>query len=166
MAVLEALPEIKVTVRVEGKNCVEYEDPDAADIQASCPTSYKYIESVDYAEFRIHFHVDSDYNWDYMEHSLGVVVHVDNQELARTCLIKRQSDLDVYGRRVLLDDTTKARIEKDREVAKNLGIITVKLCRITLYANYCIPDSTQLKSSSLELTEKSFKGNEISHGTT
>ncbi|RYP13469.1 hypothetical protein DL765_006882 [Monosporascus sp. GIB2] len=107
MAVLAALPEVKVTVRVEGNDCVEYEDPDAAEIQASCPTSFKYIESVDDAEFWIHLHVDSDYNWDYKGHSLGVYVEVDNQELASAPLINRQSDLDVDGRYVLCAETGK-----------------------------------------------------------
>ncbi|RYP07025.1 hypothetical protein DL764_002784 [Monosporascus ibericus] len=171
MAILEELPGVKVTVRIAGKDCVEYEDPDAGDIQASCPTSSKYIESVDDAEFCIHFHMDSEYNWDYKEHSLCVGVCVDGQMLTmkalrRRYLINQQFDADIVGRPVLstetgewflpipkfsavnkVDDTTKDRIEKDREVAKNLGIITVKLHRIIVHDDYFVPVSTPVKSS-------------------
>ncbi|RYP42119.1 hypothetical protein DL767_000484 [Monosporascus sp. MG133] len=118
MAILQELPGVKVTVRVEGKDCVEYEDPDAADIQTSCPTSTKYIESVDDAEFCIHFHVDSDYNWDYKKHFLDVAVYVDNQDLAlkRELIIPRtptqsptiQDDFDS------LSDAEKARLARER----------------------------------------------------
>ncbi|RYP70640.1 hypothetical protein DL771_005353 [Monosporascus sp. 5C6A] len=102
MAILEGLPGVKVTVRVEGKDCVEYEDPDAADIQSTCPTASKYIESVDDAEFSIHFHVGSDYNWDYKEHSLDVSVDVDNHHLADD-LVDGETDWDVDGKHVSLN---------------------------------------------------------------
>ncbi|RYP53174.1 hypothetical protein DL768_001767 [Monosporascus sp. mg162] len=167
MAILEELPGVKVTVRVEGKDCVEYEDPDAADIQTSRPTSSKYIESVDDAEFCVHFHMDSNYNWDYREHCLVVAVYADNQWLnssfvEKTALINGQLDIDV-DRLNKVDDTTKARIEEDRKVAKNLGIITVRLKRVIKLDSYDASSSAPVKSTSLDLTEKSFKGKEISH---
>ncbi|RYP90320.1 hypothetical protein DL770_003543 [Monosporascus sp. CRB-9-2] len=124
MAILEELPGVKVTVRVEGKDCVEYEDPDAADIQTSCPTSSKYIESVDDAEFCIHFHIDSDYNWDYKGHSLSMAVRVDNQHLEniiaqKANLINGKLEGDVSGRRVSCAETGVWLLRKPKFSAVN-----------------------------------------------
>lgn len=62
---------------------------------------------------------------------------------------------------------TKERIEKDQQVAKNLGLIEVKVERgIYVMEDYNHYDGyAQLGGSSFELAERSLKGKSISHGT-
>lgn len=78
MAILEDVPGVTVTVRINGVDCVEYDDPEAPGQQPSQPTtSSKYIESPDDTEFTIHIKVDSRYDWSYKNHSLKVRTFAD-----------------------------------------------------------------------------------------
>ncbi|KAI0136861.1 hypothetical protein BJ170DRAFT_589823 [Xylariales sp. AK1849] len=64
-----------------------------------------------------------------------------------------------------VDDAKKERVEKDMEVAKNLGVIEVKVMRGTEHGDEA-PMNSKVKNKNLELSEKSLKGKAISHGTT
>ncbi|RYP60221.1 hypothetical protein DL769_008210 [Monosporascus sp. CRB-8-3] len=124
MAILEALPGVEVTVRVEGKDCVEYEDPDAVGIQTSCPTSSKYIESADDTEFSIHYHVNSDYQWGSEGHHLHIRVLADNEPLTsayvrKSCLINGQMNGDIMGRASLCTETGRWLLWKPKFSAVN-----------------------------------------------
>ena len=82
MAILDAVPGIKVTVRVGNADCVEYDDPDPENPQGSsftCPTSIKYIEAITDAEFGIRYAVDSSYAWGYQDHKLKLSIRIDGK---------------------------------------------------------------------------------------
>ena len=82
MAILDAVPGIKVTVRVGNADCVEYDDPDPENPQGSsftCPTSIKYIEAITDAEFGIRYAVDSSYAWGYRNHILELSIRIDGK---------------------------------------------------------------------------------------
>ncbi|KAK7756490.1 hypothetical protein SLS62_001324 [Diatrype stigma] len=68
MAVLDKVPGIEVTVQINGQDVVEYNDPDASEFDATFPTSSKYIECVDDAEFAVQYHVTNEYKWGYKDH--------------------------------------------------------------------------------------------------
>ncbi|XXG97356.1 hypothetical protein Hte_003654 [Hypoxylon texense] len=87
MAVLEEILGVTITVRVNGVDCVEYDDPEASDKQPTWPTSSKYIESPDDAEFSIHTTIDSNYDWGDQNHVLSVLHTVDNTWI-RDSLVK------------------------------------------------------------------------------
>ncbi|KAK6953414.1 hypothetical protein Daesc_005718 [Daldinia eschscholtzii] len=66
MAVLEDVPGIEVVVQVAGRDAIEYEDPNASEREtrgATCPTSTKYIECIDGAEFSIRTTITNAYQW-------------------------------------------------------------------------------------------------------
>lgn len=77
MAVLDKIPGIEVTVQINGQDVVEYDDPDASELDKSCPTSSKYIESIDDAEFTIQYKVTNEYRWGYKKHRLSFIPSVD-----------------------------------------------------------------------------------------
>lgn len=79
MAIIDNEPGIKVTVRVRGKDCAEYDDPDSWNRQVSSPTTFKYIEAIDNSEFGIQFEIGPGYIWGYKNHSLAFYVWIDGQ---------------------------------------------------------------------------------------
>lgn len=91
MAILEDRPGIKVYVRIGDAECAEYDDPDIEGEQTSCPTSSKYIESVDDAEFGVRFEVTPDYKWDYKNHDLVFYCYLDGKYFGGL-VTKRSSD--------------------------------------------------------------------------
>lgn len=70
MAVLDGVPGIEVTIQVNGQDVVEYDDPDASELDAPCPTLSKYIECIDGTEFVIQYKVTNYYKWGYKNHCL------------------------------------------------------------------------------------------------
>ena len=71
MAVLDEVPGIQVAVQINGRDAVEYDDPEPpSHDHATCPISSKYIECIDDAEFSIRCVANRDYNWGYKKHGL------------------------------------------------------------------------------------------------
>ncbi|KAI1767066.1 hypothetical protein GGR53DRAFT_483821 [Hypoxylon sp. FL1150] len=188
MAVLQDQPGIVVTVRTNGMDCVEYDDPDDSKLQLErpFPTAFKYVESLDDSEFTIHMKVDSSYDWSYKKHSLKFMVYVDGKYVSGVILsrgICQEGEVKGKGGFCAttqswrthklkfstvktVDDATEDRIEKDREASKKLGLIEVEVSRCIMVR----PTNTggtfpQLNTTSFELAEKSLKGKAISHGT-
>ncbi|KAK6955908.1 hypothetical protein Daesc_003555 [Daldinia eschscholtzii] len=93
MAVLEDVPGVKVTVCINGTDCLEYDEPDIPEQQPNCPTSSKYIESHDDTEFTIRVIIDKDYNW--VENSTKERLDKD-LELAKTL-----GSIEVEVRRII-----------------------------------------------------------------
>ncbi|EMR67008.1 hypothetical protein MGN70_000292 [Eutypa lata] len=192
MAILEDVPGIKVTIRVGGVNCTEYDDPDAEDEQTSCSTSSKYIESVDDSEFSIHWEVNSDYAWGPKPYLLDADIYIDGHWLmgsvvsvARLSNIDGKCEVSNFGATRLcpetgswvvrkpkfsavkiVEDTDQGRIERDHEVVKELANITVKISRVIDGSFNYSPNNQDTADTSFELAEKSLKGKAISHGTT
>ncbi len=89
MAILEDVPGIKITVRVEGVDCTEYDDTNADNAQEPYPTSSRYIESIDDATFSIHLEMDSAYIWGYKTHILTFKAKADGKQLHTKVLKER-----------------------------------------------------------------------------
>ncbi|KAI0853864.1 hypothetical protein F5Y00DRAFT_269234 [Daldinia vernicosa] len=190
MAILEAVPGITVTVRINGVDCLEYDDPNVPEQQPSRPTSSKYIESLDNTEFTLCLSINKDYDWNYKGHCLVFTVRADSTWI-QTHLIHKTHLTNGYFESVIkgkptfcnktkswfnhalkfsevkvVEGVTKARMEKDQQVAKNLGLVEVKVERhiyVEKDHSYCGDMSRSV--SSFELAEKSLKGRSISHGT-
>ena len=64
-----------------------------------------------------------------------------------------------------VDDAAKARVERDAQIAKDLGLIQVRLRFGTEYGRSNVPAVVQVKEKTLDLAEKSLKGKSISHGS-
>ncbi|KAI1413596.1 hypothetical protein F5Y13DRAFT_160674 [Hypoxylon sp. FL1857] len=193
MAILEDVPGISFKVRVAGLNAVEYDDPSALEQEpagpAACPTSAKYIECIDGAEFSIEGHVTGAYDWGYRNHCLNSRIYVDGEQVRGWVL--RERDVNTgRGRKVFegrkafcrrtnrwvlqrcqfsaistVDDSKKDRVEHDIKVAKDLGLIEIRVSR-SIYLGrvptYQRPSPRETKE--LELAEKSLKGRAMSHG--
>lgn len=91
MAVIDDVPGIKVTVQINGQDVVEYDDPDASELNATRPTSSKYIECIDDAEFAVQHHVTDKYKWGYKDHYLNFKVSADGSPLRGKCF--REKDI-------------------------------------------------------------------------
>jgi hypothetical protein len=65
-----------------------------------------------------------------------------------------------------VDDVQSERVEQDREIAKSLGVIEVKVYRgIDQGTHAATARAAKNDQKSFELAEKSLKGKAISHGT-
>ncbi|KAI0133261.1 hypothetical protein F4776DRAFT_664024 [Hypoxylon sp. NC0597] len=191
MAILEDVPGIKVTVRVGGVDCVEYDDPEVPEKQPAQPTSSKYIESPNDAEFTMVITVDHNYKWGYKNHILSFDTYVDSKwvdsPIIKESHIRANSQHErvVEGKSIFhettgtwsmhglrfsavktIDGATKERIEKDRNASNMLGLIEVKVQRcIKLGTGSPGKSYLELGKTSLELSEQSLKGKSVSHGT-
>lgn len=99
MAVLEGVPGIKVTVKIEDATCIEYDDPQHNDLEPDdtyypCPTVSKYIESIDNAEFGILCEIGPEYAWGFRNHVLDIVVRIDGNHFESMLVKKPTADRD------------------------------------------------------------------------
>ncbi|KAI0138517.1 hypothetical protein F4776DRAFT_56427 [Hypoxylon sp. NC0597] len=194
MAIIEDVPGISFSIQVAGRDAVEYDDPNATDQEsagtANCPTSTRYIECIDGAEFGIKGQVTGDYDWGYRNHCLNSRVRVDGEQLIGWVL-KEEDLVRGLGRKTLegrkafcprtnrwvlqrcqfsaistVDDSKKDRVERDTKVAKDLGLIEIQVFRCIHLGNTPIRHRPSLRGTrELELAEKSLKGRAMSHGT-
>ncbi|KAI8960668.1 hypothetical protein F5Y11DRAFT_349291 [Daldinia sp. FL1419] len=148
MAILEAIPGVKVTVCIDGVDCPEYDDPTVPEQQAGPPIVTKYIESPDNATFTTSMVVDKNYVWGKEFYSLGFNHEVDgnciyaplirrtdilNGDLQKAVVDGKQSfcnDTKSWVKQKLkfsavkiVGDATKDRVKKDRQATENLGLI-------------------------------------------
>ncbi|KAL7624189.1 hypothetical protein AAE478_005747 [Parahypoxylon ruwenzoriense] len=186
MAVLDGFPGVQVTIRINGVDCVEYDDPDVPNPPSDRSMSSKYIESLDDTEFAIYARVDDSYKWASRDHLLTFYPYVDGKSFYGETIWSSGSRKDLLIKSIdepcgedgswfrrklkfsavkIVEDTTKKRVEADREVAKRLGVIEVDVFRcIDSGRSDWQPCSYRAKDS-FELAEKSLKGKGISHGT-
>ncbi|KAI1654261.1 hypothetical protein F4813DRAFT_210382 [Daldinia decipiens] len=192
MAVLEDVPGIEVTVQVAGIDAAEYEDPNASEQDvagANCPTSTKYIECIDGAEFAIKTRVTGDYRWSHPVTALNWDFRMDDKstrgyvirrgDMVNGVATKTKADDTVYCSHTkqwirqrfqfsavdVVDDAKKDRIEDDTKIAKHLGMIQVRIYRCIYLGHRASSFRKPTTSNKLELAEKSLKGKAISHGT-
>lgn len=98
MAINEDVPGIEVTVRCHKQPLKELDDPNAQnndDDISPCPSTIRYIESVDDTVFEVGIQVDSSYLWGYRDHVLVATVHVDGKKVEGVVI--RRTDTD-HGR--------------------------------------------------------------------
>ncbi|KAI1640149.1 hypothetical protein F4809DRAFT_591663 [Biscogniauxia mediterranea] len=189
MAILEEIPGIEVTVQVNGRNAIEYDDPHASEQEsaADSPTSCKYIESIDDAEFSVSVVATGRYTWRH-HHALLATLYADGQRVRGKVMEVSSSDnrITIEGRRHFdmkkqqwylqrfkfaaistVDDSKQDRVQRDKELAARLGIIEVRLRRVRVLGR--LPVSSHHSpgcqpQAKHELSEKSLKGKAISHG--
>ncbi|KAI0401204.1 hypothetical protein F4802DRAFT_440587 [Xylaria palmicola] len=195
MAIHPDLPGLEATVRCNGQALPEYEDPDAGanddaanDGADSRPSTTKYIECLDGAEFDVFIKVAAPYQWGYLNHIVIADLVVDGQHIqgsvfrnpvsnvlaTSTHFIKgRESNVGgTWSRQNFkfaavktIDDARKERVESDLKVAKDLGTIEVQFFREIEYGPSSHTPADNCESATFELAEKSLKGKAISHGT-
>ncbi|RYP07243.1 hypothetical protein DL764_002630 [Monosporascus ibericus] len=188
MAVLDDVPGVEVAVQINGQDVVEYDDPDASEHVRSCPTSSKYIESIDDAEFTIRYKASLDYNWEGCgDHVRRFRTFADSLKLSGKVLF--ETDV-LYGRSIrtegfskydpetksrhkykckfspisTLDDSRHERVIEDSCVPKKLGLIEVEVYRSTCSGSREPEASSVATPHSYVLAEKSLKGKAIPHG--
>ncbi|XXG96764.1 hypothetical protein Hte_003055 [Hypoxylon texense] len=190
MAVLEDVPGFKVVVVVAGEKATEYDDPNDADRERPAwPTSSKYIECIDDAEFSVKAYITGDYAWGYRNHELRMDVTADGHQVSSK-LRTRYDDPRVHfkGRETYcnrtqqwvrqkckfsaistVDDAKEERVKSDIKIAKDLGLIEVKIWRCIRVGPSAYQSSSPQphveRNNKLELAEKSLKGRATSHGT-
>ncbi|GAW15783.1 hypothetical protein ANO14919_052030 [Xylariales sp. No.14919] len=190
MAINDDVPGLGVTVRCHKQPLHELEDPNTHDDDAvACPTTSKYIECVDNAEFDVYIVVDPTYHWGYRDHVLVARTYIDGTRIKGSVIrsretgyhgpaIRRIKGQEVCGPTGLwslrnfkfapvttTDDSQKERVESDLKVAKSLGTIEVRFTRAIEYGPSISRHDHSAKEGTFELTEKSLKGKAVSHGT-
>lgn len=104
MAILDDVPGIEVAVQINGQDVVEYDDPDASELDAPCPTSSKYIECIDDAVFAIRCRATSHYKWGYKNHSLHFRAMADGCRLTGRLLSEKNAGCDTCINGISEDD--------------------------------------------------------------
>ncbi|KAL7624014.1 hypothetical protein AAE478_005571 [Parahypoxylon ruwenzoriense] len=195
MAIVPGLPGVQVTVRVDGRDATEYNDPDVAEPQqqgggaGGASICTKFIECKDNTTFAVHLKVANQYAWGHRNHYLAMYVYLDGVWARSTVCRERDTLLGSWEGDVAYRDARthsgqfvrqsfkftevtrvegphdKDRYQHDLETAKKMGIIEVRLCRVILGGldNTTTPPLPSLTPANFELTERSLKGNALSH---
>ncbi|KAK8857331.1 hypothetical protein PGQ11_013243 [Apiospora arundinis] len=193
MAVLDNVPGVQVFVRVKGQIATEYPSPDhqqqqLQDTENGCPVVCNYIESFDNRHFAIVTDVGSAYGFFSGGHALSFRVYVDGEYMVNTCTtqdyvwqgcgrrtVSGPMMLDKCGQNLVqqkfkfsavqtVEDDQRDRVQRDKERAKNLGVIEVRVVRIILRAVSEFQRGAMDRNKDLNLSEKALKGKAISHG--
>ncbi|KAI8962419.1 hypothetical protein F5Y11DRAFT_322987 [Daldinia sp. FL1419] len=192
MAIIRDVPGVEVIVQVAGNDAIEYEDPNASEREnesAAFPTSTKYIECIDGAEFVVKMRITEVIQWSNKHDAFEFSIRIDGKPIPGTVLRKgitgrevstgEKKGVKVYVPQTgawtrqnfrfsavdVVDDAKRNRIEEDIETAKDLGLIQVCVYRC-LYLGYTtVRAHVPITSNKFELAEKSLKGKAISHGT-
>ncbi|KAI1121100.1 hypothetical protein F5Y10DRAFT_282747 [Nemania abortiva] len=188
MAVLDEVPGIEVTVQIDGQNITEYDDhhisePDA-DMNPGCPVMSKYVEAIDDAEFSIKVAVDDEvYAWENTEHRLRAQTTIDGRWVSGPLLKRGDEPRVIEGYKYYSEESQQwyckkfkfsaistdgdpqaARIEKDIEAVKDIGLIQVEFGRRVLKSQLKPASSPPLvNTNTLNVAEKALKGKAISH---
>ncbi|KAH7367224.1 hypothetical protein B0T11DRAFT_274902 [Plectosphaerella cucumerina] len=186
MAICDEVPQIRVTVRVNGSEAAEYNDEDGSpendpSIKVMNTVS-KYIESQDDATFSICITIDSSYSFQPDDHSLSCAVLVDGKWIRTPIMTTRRLAVEVNGHDWLpegsstwktqplkfagittVENTAESRVKEDSIAAKSLGLIQVCVQRCVTTGKSAAPQQKNTASTT-ELAEKALKGSAASHG--
>lgn len=137
MAILQEVPGVAVTIRVNDVDCVEYDDPNASEQPLDKPTSSKYIESPDDAEYTIHIKIDSAYDWSYKNHMMGVTAASDGLHISSDVFTKDNevTERDISAREEFCQDTNHWHSRKPMFSRVKIGTSDV-LCKCLYQQNY------------------------------
>ncbi|KAF4776922.1 hypothetical protein HER10_EVM0009979 [Colletotrichum scovillei] len=194
MAVIDGLPETKVSIRVNGseEDCIEYDDPDppksASSQGPATHTTSKVIESQVDAGFSIRFESRNRRTWINGKNWLALQLHIDGQFIATyhcgpSALVDQTivSTIDSFPERsskpgkeirrhfnfasIKTVEGSNEQLSRDQVIAKHLGIIEVTVFRVKLDGRKLrIP--SQLKKENIgDISEMALKGKSISHST-
>ncbi|KAK2001852.1 hypothetical protein LX36DRAFT_652853 [Colletotrichum falcatum] len=85
MAIIRDFPGVKVTVRVDGQDAIEYDDPDGLEndpnLKSARWRTFRYVESKDDAFFSIHYQVDNCYRWEGPDHAFALTLYIDGKRV-------------------------------------------------------------------------------------
>ncbi|KAK2058785.1 hypothetical protein LY76DRAFT_626262 [Colletotrichum caudatum] len=192
MAVIEGLPGVKVSIRLDKSedDCLEYEDPKPQPTPASRGTAThsisKVIESKDNTNFSVHIEVKDARRWIKGNQALAAAIYVDGNfaigsiysenklqgQVLQELVEGVEEASDKPGKSILKPfmfakikqvDEGGSRVAEDLEVVKHLGNIEVIILRVIM--NSLIDWKPQHVKSNMELAEKAMKGKNLSHGT-
>ncbi|KAL2290132.1 hypothetical protein FJTKL_00623 [Diaporthe vaccinii] len=194
MAIIEKLG-LEVKVKVNGSPAAEYpdEERDVDDDAGGRITNacHHYVESIDNAEFTIHFGLTpgfkTGHGWISRSRNHGLLFSVafdGGHTVAKTVVHQRHNPQllqGVYDRETrtlrkflftpvtTVDDANKKRVATDMEVARNLGLIRISVCRVICHNRLRHHNSShhhlKLGKHNISLAEKALKGRAVSHGT-
>ncbi|KAG6029805.1 hypothetical protein E4U41_000274 [Claviceps citrina] len=194
MAVLTQIPEINVSVHVNGRPAKEYPPPDQhGDHTPSNPALFThecYIESQSAQQYTVEVLVAPEYKFGATE-GLLCDLSVDGRRVRATilqptnCYQRRPLRhsfigplrLSTTSRRAIeekmtfspvttVEEASKTTLERDAKVVADLGVIilAVSTCQIVGYGSTRVREQAAA-GEALTIAEKSLKGKELSHGT-
>ncbi|EFQ30103.1 hypothetical protein CGRA01v4_00984 [Colletotrichum graminicola] len=193
MAVIDGLPGVKVSIRLNGsaEDCTEYDDPKASQTTASRGAAThsisKAIESQDDAKFSVHYEFKDARRWIKDNRVLVVAIYIDGRlcesqvydksKLKGQVLRKHVEGVtDVSAKpgqsifknfmftKIKQVDESGSRITEDLEVVNHLGKIEVIIYRAVKHGRKRKSKPSNVMSKT-ELAEKAMKGKNLSHGT-
>ncbi|KAK1459320.1 hypothetical protein CMEL01_02319 [Colletotrichum melonis] len=194
MAVIDSLPETKVSIRVNGSedDCIEYDDPDppksASSRGAANHTTSKIIESQVDARFSIHYEIRNRPNWINGKNWLALELHIDGQYVSiNYCgpgqLINQNivSTIDSFGDRfskpgkdirrhfkfasIKTAEESNGQLSGNQSIVEHLGIIEVTVFRVKLEGQRPRTPEKSRTESIRNVSEIAIKGKNISHST-
>ncbi|KXH41489.1 hypothetical protein CNYM01_04954 [Colletotrichum nymphaeae SA-01] len=193
MAVIDGLPEIEVSIRINGSEdaCIEYDDPDPPEVSAAVGSAThatsKVIESQIDATFSIHYKIQNRPDWVNDDDVLAVYLFLDGNPITghvgKPAMINETivSAIDCFWRQsttpgkeirkqfkftpVRIVESGNERFVADQSITKHLGVIEVDVYRAKVQNIVAwVPTSTDLKNSR-EISETALKGRSLSHST-
>ncbi|WYZ43695.1 hypothetical protein EsH8_VII_000131 [Colletotrichum jinshuiense] len=193
MAVIDGLPGVEFTVRINGSEeaCTEYDDPDPPRSKVSSGSAthsvFKVIESQDDATFAIHLVVQNRKRWIKKTKGLAVIVYIDGHLVASKAYRHMHCDgktLQCHFDGIETESANPGmttiknfcfspiktvedrpdRFVEDKKTAEHLGIIEITLSRVKVHG--ASQPRKWAHRSQTELAEKALKGKNLSHGTT
>ncbi|KAI0408603.1 hypothetical protein F4802DRAFT_617633 [Xylaria palmicola] len=186
MAVLSKLPGVEVTIEVNGQTATEYNDPHPPDegpeANLEVPLISKYIECIDNTEFSIKLAIDDKvYAWDDVKHNLLIAPNIDGLRVRGRFVNAGAGGITMAGAEnpsegsqvwhckkfkfsaiSTIDTSDVARLQKDMETTKDIGVIRVTLERHLLGIR-APPTIILSEKKALAVSEKALKGKAISH---
>lgn len=134
MAVIDAIPGIKVAVKVGGRDAIEYDDPHASEstlrTDTGCHIVSKYIESVDDMAFSIELTIDDDvYAWDDTKHVLSMCAEIDGRYADAMFAKKGFSHISLDGPQLYSQESRQS-------VLKRFHFSAIKKGNLSLLALY------------------------------
>ncbi|KAI3552603.1 hypothetical protein CSPX01_00352 [Colletotrichum filicis] len=194
MAVIDSLPETKVSIRVNGSedDCIEYDDPDppksASSRGAANHTTSKIIESQVDARFPIHYEIRNRPNWINDKNWLALELHIDgqyvttyyrgpghlvNQTIASTIdsfrdrFSKPGKDIRRHFKFASIKTAKESneQLSGNQSIVEHLGIIEVTVIRVELEGHRRRTPAQSRIESIRNVSEIAIKGKNISHST-
>ncbi|KAI1083945.1 hypothetical protein F5B20DRAFT_576883 [Whalleya microplaca] len=191
MAIIQGVPGIEVTVRVEGIEVIELSHPEATDVSQrrtdGTKSVNKYIECVGGAHFGVHVAVFQEYAWGHRNHSLNIALFLDGKwakgeycrewnthlgvwEQVMTHRVTRNRSGDFveqafqFAKVNKVEDVDTEQHEHDLKRVKRMGSIEVRVYRAIEHA---ADDEFRPEGPTpvdFGVSAKALKGKTISHG--
>lgn len=123
MAVIDSLPEVDISIRINGSEtgCAEYDDccppPKPAGVGPATHTISKIIESQDNAVFKVHYEIRNARQWIVGTRALSVECYIDGNMVRHLCLLEHH----------IRDEAVRGCVEEVITHSTNPGMAILKL---------------------------------------